>query len=107
MSAKRIDMHQVKQLFQMYSQGISFRRISELSGISRNTIKAYLKRLKQIQLPLSAVLLLSEIELNDLFGTSSKVTVDTRHKYLLNRLEYFKKELNKTTKLSFGMQCPE
>ncbi|SLJ92686.1 hypothetical protein SAMN05660445_01341, partial [Salegentibacter salarius] len=37
MANKQIDMRKVKQIFRLYSQGVSKRQISSRLGLSRNT----------------------------------------------------------------------
>ena len=42
MANKQIDMRKVKQIFSLYSQGVSKRQISLRLGLSRNTITKYI-----------------------------------------------------------------
>lgn len=43
MAQKPIRMEQINQILQLHSQGISIREIARRTGISRNSIKKYLK----------------------------------------------------------------
>jgi len=42
MANKQIDMRKIKQIFKLYSEGVSKRQISLQLGLSRNTITKYI-----------------------------------------------------------------
>lgn len=48
MAQQPIAMEQVKQIFQLNEQGVSIREIVRRTGISRNSVRKYLNRLKAI-----------------------------------------------------------
>lgn len=50
MANKQIDMRKVKQIFKLYSAGVSKRQISSRLGLSRNTITKYISFFKRYQL---------------------------------------------------------
>ncbi len=39
-----ITMNQVKQIYQLHQQGTSIKRIASILGISKNTVKGYLRK---------------------------------------------------------------
>ena len=43
MANKKTDMSKLRQMLRLYAQGESKLKISELTGVSRNTLKKYLK----------------------------------------------------------------
>ena len=43
MANKKTDMSKLRQILRLYAQGESKLKISELTGVSRNTLKKYLK----------------------------------------------------------------
>jgi len=43
MANKKTDMSKLRQMLRLYTQGESKLKISELTGVSRNTLKKYLK----------------------------------------------------------------
>jgi DNA-binding CsgD family transcriptional regulator len=48
MAQKPITMEQIKQMLQLYRDGIHIREISRRVGISRNSVRKYLVRVKKI-----------------------------------------------------------
>jgi len=50
MANKQIEMRKVKQIFKLYSEGVSKRQISSRLGLSRNTITKYIAFFKGYQL---------------------------------------------------------
>ncbi|SFN36868.1 Homeodomain-like domain-containing protein, partial [Salegentibacter flavus] len=49
MANKQIDMRKIKQIFRLYSQGVSKRQISSSLGLSRNTITKYIAFFQRYQ----------------------------------------------------------
>ena len=43
MANKKTDMSKLRQMLRLYAQGESKLKISDLTGVSRNTLKKYLK----------------------------------------------------------------
>jgi transposase len=48
MANKQIDMRKIKQIFKLYSEGVSKRQISLQLGLSRNTITKYIDFFKRV-----------------------------------------------------------
>ena len=95
MANTQIDMRKIKQIFKLYSEGISKRKISLVTGLSRNTITKYIDFFKRYQLTNYEVSAMTLEELNNLFKTDQKdkspqlLTLETY-------FPYFDKELRKT-----------
>lgn len=74
MANKPISMSKLRQLFKLYAQGKSKVGISEITGMSRNTVKKYLKVFFRLKLTLSDIELLSNQELEALFNKEQSTT---------------------------------
>ena len=95
MANKQIDMQKVKQIFKLYSEGVSKRQISSRLGLSRNTISKYIAFFKRYQLTDYEVSSMTLEELHKLFKSDQKPKSEqllTLEKYF----PYFDKELRKT-----------
>ena len=68
MANKKIDMSKLRQMLRLYAQGESKLKISELTGVSRNTLKRYLKIYERLGLTMPYVEEKSDQELDRLFG---------------------------------------
>jgi len=95
MANKQIDMRKVKQIFKLYSEGVSKRQISSRLGISRNTITKYISFFKRYRLTNYEVSAMTLEELDRLFKSDQKPKSQqllTLEKYF----PYFDRELCKT-----------
>ena len=72
MANKQIDMRKVKQIFKLYSEGVSKRQISSRLGLSRNTISKYIAFFKCYQLTDYEVSSMTFEELHKLFKSDQK-----------------------------------
>ena len=94
-------MHQVKRIFEFHQQGHSIRQIEQLSGISRNTIREYLRRIPLSGLSIEELLkledekLMSIVQVDAIEKDRSGRLADDRHQIIEQRLEYYKAELNR------------
>jgi len=68
MANKKTDMSKLRQMLRLYSQGESKLKISKLTGVSRNTLKKYLRIYTRLQLTSSDIERHSDQELDRLFG---------------------------------------
>ncbi len=94
MSAKRIEIMDIRQLIQLKSGGHSNRKIAALTGIHRNSVNGYVQQLQACDKPLEALLLLSDAELLGLFASSGTIQKQ-RYEALSKHFEYFRSELKK------------
>lgn len=95
-------MHQVKRIIEFHQQGRSTRQIERLCGISRNTIREYLRRISLSSQSLEELLKLEDEALMAILQTEAIEKnlpgrhTDDRHKFIESKLEYYKAELNRT-----------
>ncbi len=95
MANKQIDMRKIKQIYKLYNEGVSKRKISLVTGLSRNTVTKYIDFFKRYKLTNYEVTAMTLEELNRLFKSDQKVKSPqllTLEKYF----PYFDKELRKT-----------
>jgi transposase len=95
MANKTIVMSKLRQILYLYSQGESNVKISKLSGVSRNTLKKYLKRFKELMLTKKDIIQFSDEQLDELFGSFVIVEPNERYKQLEVLFPTIEKELKK------------
>jgi transposase len=95
MANKKTDMSKLRQMLRLYSQGESKLRISDLTGVSRNTLKKYLKIYTRLQLTATFVESQSDQELDHLFGENLLPEPCERYKTLEPYFPKMEKELKK------------
>lgn len=95
MANKKTDMSKLRQMLRLYSQGESKLKISSLTGVSRNTLKKYLKIYSELQLSLALIEQKSDQELDLLFGENLIVEPCDRYKALEPYFPKMEKELKK------------
>ena len=95
MANKTITMSKIKHVLQLYFQGRSKLLIVQQTGISRNTIKKYLKECLASGLSNEDVLKLSEKELEKLFIKPEAKVISSLHQNLFSLFPLFDKELKK------------
>ena len=93
MSAKRIDIMNVRQLLQLKQRGESNRSCEKILHISRNTINTYVRHFKASDKSFAELIKLSDKELFELFPTGSTTDYD-RYEELSQYFPYFKKQLH-------------
>ncbi len=93
MAARPIEMSKVKQVIRMYESGVPKKEIARRLGISKNTVKDYIKKLEEKNLTPPELLEKETPELEGMFG----VSVYKEEKYLeLEALfPYLEKELRR------------
>jgi len=96
MAGKIKRMGQIKQLLRMHHQGIGKKAISRALGISKNTVKEYLKKLEPMSIDIEKLLNTEEMDLEKLFFSGSPAYKDTRYDDLKPQLDYYVKELERT-----------
>lgn len=95
MANKKTDMSKLRQMLRLYAQGESKLRISELTGVSRNTLKKYLKIYARLGLSLQAIEGHSDQELDHLFGEDFLPEPSDKYKALESFFPTMEKELKK------------
>lgn len=95
MANKRKDMSKLRQMLRLYSQGESKLKISELTGVSRNTLKKYLKLYIRLELSMLELEQKSDQELDLLFGENIIPEPSERYKDLESFFPKMEKELKK------------
>lgn len=94
-------MHQIKRVIELHLQGRSIRQIGRLTGISRNTIRDYLRRMTQRDRPLNELLKLEDealagiIQVDPIEKNRAGRIVDDRYGSIEGRLDYYKVELSR------------
>jgi transposase len=80
MANKTIAMIQIRQILRLYTQGKSKLQIVMLTGVSRNTVKRYLRRFDEGHYTYEAISHMTDHELETLFGNADK-TSDSNTKF--------------------------
>lgn len=75
MANKTIAMIQIRQILRLHSQGKSKLQIAILTGVSRNTVKRYLRKFDEGQYSYEAITNLADHELELLFGSIEKISL--------------------------------
>lgn len=96
MAGKPKPMSQIKQLLRMYKQGKGKKTIAQNLGISKNTVKTYLNKLKQANMDVDSLLALEDLVLEARFHPGNPAYKDGRFEHLKGRLDYFTGELKRT-----------
>jgi len=95
MANKKTNMSKLRQMLRLYAQGESKLRISALTGVSRNTLKKYLKIYSRLQLSIAFIEQQSDQELDHLFGENLLPEPNDRYKTLEPYFPKMEKELKK------------
>lgn len=90
MAAKPISMSTLKQIILLYSQKTSVKQIVRITGISRNTVRQYIRQVEDSPELLENLLKLEDAALESvLFGKGSNARQKNKYGGLQARLEYF------------------
>ena len=95
MANKKTDMSKLRQMLRLYAQGESKLKISDLTGVSRNTLKKYLKIYVRLGLDLAEVDKRSDLELDQLFGDNLMPEPSDKYKALEPLFPVIEKDLKK------------
>jgi transposase len=97
MAGKTKDMHQVKQIIELYQKGKGIRETERLTGISRKTIRHYLHQIKALNIPPEGLLAMEDELLFQLVCREEGPALmeDERFKILEPRLSYYAAELRR------------
>lgn len=92
-------MHQIKRVIELHLQGRGIRQISRLTGISRNTIREYLRRMALSGKPLEELLRLEDealaiiAQVRPIEKNRAGRIADDRYGSIEGRLDYYQAEL--------------
>jgi transposase len=95
MANKPVDMHCIRQILRLYSVGTSKQKISRYLGLSRNTIKKYIKLFEQCRLTFEELSELDDKDLEDLYNPVSSSPQNIKDKELENYFSYMSRELKR------------
>lgn len=96
MAGKTRPMSQIKQLIRLHQNGYGIKTIARTLSISKNTVKAYLKKIQEGELDTKALLSEDDPVVEKTFHAGNPAYKNDNFEYLKSRLSYFKKELEKT-----------
>jgi len=94
-------MYQIKRVIELHQQGRSIRQVGRLTGISRNTIRDYLRRIALSGRPFEELLALDDealmgiVQVDPIEKNRAGRMADNRYGSIEGRLEYYKAELNR------------
>ncbi len=98
MAAKTIDMSKLRKVIKFYVQGKSKVFISSYLGLSRNTVKKYIKQFSGLKLTFEELDKLTDVELDELFSIQKEKELSPKMQDLESFFPYVDKELKKTGK---------
>jgi len=78
MAGKPKRMSQVKQLLRMHHQGKGYKTIARTLGISKNTVKNYVRKVKISRIPIATLLALEDPELESALLSGNPAYRDER-----------------------------
>ena len=95
MANNPISMSKIRQILRLHSLGCSKLKIAEQTGLSRNTLKKYLKTFTSAGLTFDEINELSDKELEDLFVKPEDKPVHERLQTLFSLFPVIEKELKR------------
>lgn len=97
MAAKSILMHHVRQILELYICGKSHREIARITGLAKNTVRAYVSRAKSFSTDIHFLLGHEDEVIRSLILVPPKrcIEEDERHRYIESRKTYYLDELNR------------
>lgn len=97
MAGKTVIMSQIKQLLQMYKNGVKRKAIARNLGISKTTVKNYLNKLASMDFSPDELLEMDEPVLESKFHAGNPAYKDNgRYELFKSKIEYFQEELKRT-----------
>lgn len=95
MANNSISMNKVRQILRLHSQGYNKLQIAEQTGVSRNTLKKYIKEFIQSGLKFTEVNELSDKDLEDLFVKHEEKPVNQKLQTLFDLFPLMDKDLKR------------
>ena len=75
MANKPISMSKIKQIIRCYCQGIGSKKTHQITGVSRNVIKLYVRKFQTLRLTLEEIEGCDDLALQQLFFPPKEATV--------------------------------
>lgn len=88
-------MSQIKQLIRMHQQGAKIKTIARVLSMSKNTVKAYLRKLQTMKESPQALLNLEDPVLESRFFAGDPAYCDSRFAFIEHHLDFYVKELER------------
>ena len=95
MAGKTMEISMIKQVLRMYEQGEGYKTIARVFGISKNTVKGYVRRADQLGLPISDLLQQSDEALSFILTVKDSVQ-EEKLRQLASLFPTISSELRKT-----------
>jgi predicted transcriptional regulator len=95
MAGKPIDMSKLRIVLKLYVKGRSKRFISDYLGLSRNTVKKYIKAFNDLRISFEDLDQMNDLKLDELFIKSEEEELSPRQKALQDFFPYCEKELKR------------
>jgi transposase len=95
MANKKTDMSKLRQILRLHAQGERKLKISELAGVSRNTLKKYIKIYLRLGLTIKDIEVLSDQQLDRLFGENLLPEPSDKYKALESIFPTIEKDLKR------------
>jgi transposase len=97
MANQTIPMAKIRQILRYYSQGKSKLQIAELTSVSRNTLKKYIRRFKEEKYSIEQIESFSDQQLEDIFtpAIDEPLKADHRFNHLQTLLPSYEKLMKK------------
>ncbi|MGH2622879.1 MAG: IS21 family transposase, partial [Sphingobacterium sp.] len=89
-------MSQIKQLIRLYQGGSGIKTIARILGMSKNTVKSYLKKMADGGFNTGELLKQDDPLLERSFHSGNPAYKADKFEYLKSRLDYYEKELRRT-----------
>lgn len=96
MAGKTRPMSQIKQVIRLHQKGFGIKTIARNLGISKNTVKAYLKKIKDGNMDTKILLNQEDPVLESTFHVGNPAYKKAVFEHLKGKLDYFEKELKDT-----------
>ena len=93
MAGKTKSMSQIKQVLLLLKAENAIKQINRITGISRNTIKSYIKKIESLSLSLDQLIVMDDPILENHFRAGNPAYSDDRFDQLQDSLELYIKEL--------------
>ncbi len=99
--AKPLLMHQLKRIIEFYQQGRSVKETQRLSGLSRNTVRNYIRRIQSSGLSAAQLITMDDeslrliLQVDGFDKEQSGRKVDTRFSTIAKNLDYYITELHR------------